>query len=249
MKRSTPSCSPEAASIAGAKRVRVVPIGTVVSKLTTVPGRTDAAMSATAPSMCRKSGVPEASMATGTTTTTASLAPTASAAAQAQFKREVLVYDGSANRSYFSGGGLDGRFSAQFWVGLLAKYKFRYRAISDVEDIESAAPSVLVLPSTVVLNARERQAIVNFRARGGSVVATWLTGVRDEGGAWRGFGFMQSALGAKVEGYTGPTDQVRYLNIDGDTPLAHGLPAGCGSGRTGPRSGTPCSCRARTAPV
>lgn len=154
------------------------------------------------------------------------LAPTASAAAQAQFKREVLVYDGSANRSYFSGGGLDGRFSAQFWVGLLAKYKFRYRAINDVEDIESAAPSVLVLPSTVVLNARERQAIVNFRARGGSVVATWLTGVRDEGGAWRGFGFMQSALGAKVEGYTGPTDQVRYLNIDGDTPLAHGLPAG-----------------------
>lgn len=144
----------------------------------------------------------------------------------APFKREVLVYLGAANRAFFSGGGLDAQAVARPWEQFLLKYRFPSRGIATAEDIESAAPSVLVLPSAVVLTARERQAVAGFRARGGSVLATWLSGVRDESGAWRGFGFMQSVLGAKVEGHTGPTEEQRFLNIHGDTAVTHYLPAG-----------------------
>jgi hypothetical protein len=154
----------------------------------------------------------------------ATAAPAASAP-DAPFQRQVLLYQGAANRTFFAGSGLDAGFIGQLWQIFLTKYKFPFHVIDSAEAIDKAPPSVLVLPSMVVLTERERQAVAGFRARGGSVLATWLTGVRDDGGQWRGFGFMQSVLGAKVEGQI-VKDEIRFLNIFGDTPLVHYLPAG-----------------------
>lgn len=98
--------------------------------------------------------------------------------------------------------------------------------VTSVGQLEKIQPGVLLLPSAIALSEREKQAIIGFRAKGGGVLATWLTGVRNENGEWRGFGFMESALDVKVVGNTEADEGDTYLMPNGDNPVTHHLPAG-----------------------
>jgi hypothetical protein len=138
----------------------------------------------------------------------------------------VMLYASPSTNAYFATGGLDAKVSLQLWTTFLHKYKIPYQVLTSVELLEKAQPGVVLLPSLVALSEREKQAVIGFRAKGGGVLASWLTGVRNENGEWRGFGFMEDALGAKVVGNTEAQANDIYLMPYGDSPVTHFLPAG-----------------------
>lgn len=149
-----------------------------------------------------------------------------SVARSASMVTEVLLYASPSTQKYLASGGVDGKFSSRLWETFLRKYKIPYRAVLSVDQLEKLQPGVLLLPSDVALSDRERQAIKYFRAKGGGVLATWLTGIRSENGDWRGFNFMEQTLDAKVVGTTEADEGVTYLIPYGDSPVTHHLPAG-----------------------
>jgi Polysaccharide deacetylase len=138
----------------------------------------------------------------------------------------VHLYASSTTESYLKTGGLDAKSNVRIWELFLRKYKIPFQLVTSVERLEAAASGVLLLPSSVALSAREKQAVVNFRAKGGSVLASWLVGVRGERGEWLGFNFMESALDARVVGNTQEEEEDNFIMPYGDSPITHHLPAG-----------------------
>lgn len=155
-----------------------------------------------------------------------SLGEDASASGMGSWLPEVHLYASPATQAYFASGGLDAKANQRVWEALLRKYKIPFKSISTADRLEALPSGVLVLPSSVVLTQREKQAVLNFRAKGGSVLATWLTGVRDENAAWLGFDFMERALDIKVVGTTQANDDDNFIIPHGDSPITHHLPAG-----------------------
>jgi hypothetical protein len=139
---------------------------------------------------------------------------------------EVVLYASPTTSAYYSSGGLDAKVNTRVWEAFLRKYKVPFRVVTSVEQLEKAQPAVLLLPSSVALSDRERLAVIGFRDRGGSVLASWLSGVRGERGDWKGFGFMEDVLNTKVVGDTQGDDDDNFMIVYGDNPISHTLPAG-----------------------
>jgi len=138
----------------------------------------------------------------------------------------VLLYASPTTRAYFSAGRLDATVNTRVWEVFLRKYKIPFQMMTSVGQLEKAQHGVLLLPSSVALSEREKQAVIDFRAKGGGVLASWLTGVRNENGDWRGFGFMEDALDVKVVGNTEADEDDNFMMPFGDSPVTHHLPAG-----------------------
>ena len=139
---------------------------------------------------------------------------------------EVVLYASPTTTAYFLSGGLDAKANTRVWEVFLRKYKIPFRIVASVEQLEKAQPGVLLLPSNVAMSDREKLAVVSFRDRGGSVLASWLSGVRDERAAWRGFGFMEDVLNTYVVGDTQADQDDNFMIVHGDNPLLYSLPAG-----------------------
>ena len=139
---------------------------------------------------------------------------------------EVLVYASETTSNFLLSGGLDARANTRVWEVFLRKYRIPFRVIASVEQLEKTQPGVLLLPSSVALSDREKRAVAGFRDKGGSVLASWLAGVRDERAAWKGFGFMEEVLNVKVVDNTQADEDDNFLIVHGDNPIAHSLPAG-----------------------
>ena len=138
----------------------------------------------------------------------------------------VHLYASPTTERYLKSGGLDAKNNLRIWETFLKKYKIPFQLLTSVDRLEAASSGVLLLPTSVALSAQEKQAIMNFRAKGGSVLATWLTGVRSENGEWLGFDFMERALDAKVVGNTQAEADDSFMMPHGDNPINHHLPAG-----------------------
>jgi len=147
-------------------------------------------------------------------------------AAPIPFVPEVVLYASPTTQAFFESGKLGFKINVQLWEVFLRKYKIPFKLATSVSQLESSRAGVLVLPSSVALSKREQQAVINFRARGGSVLASWLSGVRDEYGAWQGFGFMENTLDVKVLGNTAADENDNFMMLHGDSPVTHYLPAG-----------------------
>jgi hypothetical protein len=147
-------------------------------------------------------------------------------AAPIPFMPEVVLYASPTTQVFFESGKLDFKTNVQFWEVFLRKYKIPFELATSVSQLESSRAGVLVLPSSVALSQREKQTVINFRARGGSVLASWLSGVRDEHGAWQGFEFMENTLDVKVLGNTAADEDDNFMMPHGDSPVTHYLPAG-----------------------
>jgi hypothetical protein len=142
---------------------------------------------------------------------------------------KVILYVSPTTQSFLNSGNVDSTYAPQVWEVFLKKYKIPYQIATGLRQLEAgtnAGAGVLVLPSTVALSNDEKQAIINFRANGGSVLATWLCGVRDDKGQWVGFDFMEKALDAKVVGDTSKDKDDNFLMPQGDSPVSNALPAG-----------------------
>lgn len=142
------------------------------------------------------------------------------------FQPRVLLLDSPTTRAYLERGGVNAAHRIDGWQGFLRRYKVPFQTIEQASQIDASPPAVLVLPSSIALSRSERQAIADFRARGGSVLATWAAGVRDESGNWLGFGFMKQVLGTEVVGTTAGEKTDQFLMTQGDSPVSHSLPAG-----------------------
>ncbi len=142
------------------------------------------------------------------------------------FRPQVLLYLSPASRGFYKRGGVNPAINQLMWERFLAKYEIPYRVIDDLAKLAPTDSGVLVLPGNAALGDDERQAIVDFRARGGSLFASWLLGTHDASGAWRGFDWMESLLGIGVIGSTAADEEDRYINPYGDAPVIHALPAG-----------------------
>jgi Polysaccharide deacetylase len=142
---------------------------------------------------------------------------------------KVVLYVSPTTQNFLINGNVDPGYAPQVWEVFLKKYKIPYQIASSLRQLEASSRdgiSVLILPSTVALSSGEKQAVLNFRANGGSVFATWLCGVRDEHGAWVGFEFMENVLDAKVVGDTSKDKDDNFVMPQGDNPVSNALPAG-----------------------
>ncbi len=149
-----------------------------------------------------------------------------SAESPVPFTSDVLLYASPSTQAYFEAGELDGAESKTAWETFLTKYRVPFKVLVTLTQLERSRSGVLILPSSVALSRNEQQAIADFRARGGSVLASWLCGVRDEKGDWLGFGFMEGVLDAKVVGDTSADKDDNFLMPHGDSPISNSLPAG-----------------------
>ncbi|MGQ0709782.1 MAG: polysaccharide deacetylase family protein [Rhodoferax sp.] len=139
----------------------------------------------------------------------------------------VWLYVSLSSQAYFMKAGLDGSVRSLVWESFLRKYKIPYVRTTSVELLEQVpAHSVLLIPSAPALSERETAAIRGARERGVSVLSTWLTGVRDEAGEWRGFDFMDKVLGVRVAGNTEDAEDDNFMIVHGNNPVLHALPAG-----------------------
>lgn len=139
---------------------------------------------------------------------------------------EVFLYASPTTQNYFAKGGIDAKVNIQQWEVFLRKYKIPFQTVASVDKLEKAQPGILLLPSSVALSAREKQAVTSFRAKGGGVLASWLTGVRGEKGEWQGFDFMENTLDVRVVGNTEADENDNFMMPHGDNPVTHSLPAG-----------------------
>lgn len=139
---------------------------------------------------------------------------------------QVLLYVSPTTRAYFSALGMDYQNGFANWESLLRRHDIRFDLVSSLESLKTSSPDVLLLPSAVALADGEKRSIADFRERGGSVLASWLTGVRGESGQWLGFGFMEQTLNTKVLGNTEATVDDTFVMPHGDNPVLHSLPAG-----------------------
>ena len=153
----------------------------------------------------------------------AAVAPVVPAAAVTP---KVLLYASTTTSAFFTTGGFDAKTNIRAWEVFLRKYRIPYQLISSVDQLEKSQAGVLLLPSTVAMSEREKQAVIDFRTKGGGVLSSWLTGVRNENGEWRGFDFMQRALDVKVVGNTAADENDIFMMPYGDNPVTHNLPAG-----------------------
>lgn len=139
----------------------------------------------------------------------------------------VGVYVSPTTRAYFAAGGMDYLQTIIMpWEALLRQSDIDVVRIVSSDALLSARMDALVLPSAVALNAGERSQLTRFRERGGSILATWLSGVRNEQGQWLGFDFMQQVLDTGVSGTTAEDVDDNFIMPQGDSPLTHQLPAG-----------------------
>lgn len=138
----------------------------------------------------------------------------------------VLVYNSEATAAYLEKSGVDAGVSSRVWEGFLRKYQIPFARIKTAEALDKAKEGVLLLPTTIVLSDVEKNAIAAFRSRGGAVLSTGHTGVRDQSGAWIGTDFMEKTLDVKVAGDTTDTPDEVFMSMRGDNPVSHFLPAG-----------------------
>lgn len=152
-------------------------------------------------------------------------APTAPRAQVAE-PHPVLLYASPSTTAFYPtvGGSYDALLGV--WRTLFAQRRIAVREVSQPAELARLEGGVLVLPSAVALSAAERQALLRFRDAGGSLLATWALGARDETGRWLGHGFVRELMGVAVAGEIEPEAPARFVVPYGDSPLNRSVPAG-----------------------
>lgn len=141
-------------------------------------------------------------------------------------ERQVAIYSSPVTKAYFAKTGVNSSINVQVWSVFLRKYRIPFQVITAVDKLETTSSGVLVLPSSIALSDREKQAIMSYRARGGSVLSSWKTAERAENGSDIGYSFMEKAFDVKVVGTTEADLKDDFLLPHGDSPISHHLPAG-----------------------
>lgn len=136
------------------------------------------------------------------------------------------LYLSASNNQQLAAWGVEAPVVKVLWERFLRRYHIPFKTIDTPAKIDAAQPGVLILASQVALSRAEMQAVAAFRDRGGSVLSTWLSGVRSERGDWLGFDFMRESLDVNVLGDTAERPEINFMMPLGQTPLTQHVPAG-----------------------
>lgn len=140
---------------------------------------------------------------------------------------DVWLYVSRASQAQLMTLGTDPTTGVRIWENYLRAKNIRYARITSATDLNRiAASGVLLLASTLVLSEPEKQAVMHWRNRGGSVLSTWLTASHSETGQPLGDAFMSDVLDVRVAGNTQGEEDDTFMIVHGDNPVAHQLPAG-----------------------
>ncbi len=137
----------------------------------------------------------------------------------------VYLYQSPSSFDHFArvGGNYENLLSP--WRQYFAERGRAFKIAKGADEIQKLTSGVLVLPSAVALSDAERAAIVAFRGRGGSILATWASGTRNERGDWVGWTFLE-ALGASDIAEMPATEENRHLVLFGESTVSHTQGAG-----------------------
>ncbi len=137
----------------------------------------------------------------------------------------VYLYEAQGTKAFFQQAGGNYETLLRPWRQFLSAKKIAHTSLNSPEALDRLKEGVLVLPSAVALSDVERASILAFRAKGGSVLATWATGTRNQAGGWVGWDFLEK-LGATVVGELPADSDARQLILTGESPVSHAVPAG-----------------------
>ncbi len=138
----------------------------------------------------------------------------------------VWLYVSPNSKTYYTsiGGNYDTLLAP--WRKYLENVKPKNRELTEITDLRTLQYGVLVLPSAAALSMAERQEILAFRDRGGSVLATWATGTRGPAGEWTGWEFLEKLGAAKFTGEIPKEAEIGHLVLSGESPVSFNQSAG-----------------------
>lgn len=139
---------------------------------------------------------------------------------------EVFLYRSPLTQAFFRANGASYETLRDRWREYLKRYGSSFHEVTRANLLAGLKPGILVLGSAVLLDEKERAAINAYARAGNSVLATWGTGARDGKGSWTGFDFLEDLFGMKIDGIVKLSEETRFLNSFGDSPLTWSLPAG-----------------------
>ena len=140
-------------------------------------------------------------------------------------QQDIVLYASPNSKEYFVGIGANYDRLLTPWRGYFNNRHASYQEFTETSQLRQINASVLILPSAVALSAQERADILQFRSRGGAILATWATGTRNAKGDWNGWQFLET-IGAKSMGEIALEPVARHLVLSGESPLSHNQPAG-----------------------
>lgn len=137
----------------------------------------------------------------------------------------IVLYESAGTKAHFLGIGGNYETLLNPWRNYFSERNRSYKVLKSAEELAKLKTGVLVLPSALALSDAERNAILSFRDKGGSVLATWATGTRNERGEWVGWQLLER-LGATSVSEMPNELETRQLVLTGESPLNHSQPAG-----------------------
>lgn len=137
----------------------------------------------------------------------------------------VSLYVSPSTKAYLASVGGNYDLLINPWRDYFADRKTKFKEVQELEQLKKISEGVLVLPSAVALSGEERQAVQEFRARGGSVLLTWASGARSARGDWEGWQFLNSQ-GIQISGEMPADIEVNHVILNGESPISHSQSAG-----------------------
>ncbi len=139
----------------------------------------------------------------------------------------VWLYVSLASQTHLMKLGADPTTGTRIWEQYLRSNQLPFARVTGPDDLTRiSAPGLLILASAVVLSDAEKQAVLEWRNRGGSVLSTWLTATHSPSGESVNFDFMRDVLDVTVVGNTQDEADDTFMIMHGDKPVSHSLQAG-----------------------
>ena len=139
-------------------------------------------------------------------------------------KSGFVIYLSENTTAHFRAVGGNYETLASPWKNYFAAHKIPVATVTDLKNLSATSQTTLILPSAVSLDAHEREQILAFYNRGGSVLSTWATGTWSAPGQWAGWDFL-SSLGGNILGDSA-TSASKFLLVRGETPVSFSVAAG-----------------------
>lgn len=139
----------------------------------------------------------------------------------------VWLYVSLASQTHLMKLGADPTTGTRIWEHYLRSNQLPFARVTVADDLTRiSTPALLILASSVVLSDAEKQAVLEWRNRGGSVLSTWLTATHSPSGESMNLDFMRDVLDVSVVGNTQDEADDIFMTMHGDQPVSHSLQAG-----------------------
>ena len=140
---------------------------------------------------------------------------------------QVWLYASLSSQAHLMKLGADPTTGTRIWENYLRSQKIEFARVTSDTDIDRIpSAGLLILASIAILSDAEKQAITQWRNRGGAILSTLQTGTYSESGELVGDGFMREMLDVQLAGDTQAEPDDTFLIVHGNSPVSHSLPAG-----------------------